>query len=321
MADGGQYIETVRAELQRIYEPAFAVALNQRYATYALLKNRGRVITNGKLQIEWLVKTARHGNATSIPDGGTLPDPGHSTRTPARLDFKIIVAVISVGRLLNLGSKSDQYFKLQGVLDALADQTQDAIDDVANKLNTQITANTKVKATDLDSLADAICSTTNIYANINRALNTFWRPYVNHNSDVNRALTETLIQDMLYNLNSIRGASVAEVWCGTQAWEAMEALVRSIAPIRNNDPNRTIAGATYVEYRKVPYILNPDIDTNRMIFHDYVNGGPYLVKQHQEEILIKAESTDSYDTRLSAAVHANLWYKDTYHQGCLDDVQ
>lgn len=318
----GTYLDNVASLIQKIYKGALATCLLGTSPAYRWLSEKGKIVTDPNPYIRWPIVKGDTGNAKSIVDGATLPAASREEYDDAEMSYKIIIDMVKVGRLLQIGSTGEAYFKTPGAQNALTQQVNGALRRIARLMHLQIVALTKANANDMDSLGDGVAQDTNTYATINRATNSFWRPYVNDNGGVNRALTETLLWDMLDTMQDVRGAIPEIVWCGTTAFHALETLLRTVVTINNNDPNNLIAGALAIYWKGLAFIKMPNMDTNAMYWLDFeTDGGISLYKQHEGDFIIKPEYTDSYDEKMSIAGHYNLVVNNPWKQGALLDVQ
>jgi len=318
----GTYLDDVASLIQKIYKGKLATCLLDTSPAYRWMKEKGKVITLIEPYIEWPIIKGDTGDAQFILDGATIPSASREEYDSAKLEYKIILDAVRVGRLAQQSSSGDEFFKSGTAQNLLTKQVNGALRRIARKMHLQIVALAKSNVKQFDSIGDAIAQTTNTYANINRTSNSYWRPYVNSNSGINRSLTETLLWDMLDTLHDSRSAIPEIVWCGTTAFHALETLLRTVVTINNNDPNNLVAGALAIYWKGIPFVKMPNLDNNAMFWLDFMSDdGIILYKQHTEDFIVRAEASDSYDDHMSIAGHYQLCVNNPWKQGALLDVQ
>ena len=303
--------------VQTVYADVFPVALNRISFIWSRLAELGKVRQINRNNIDWRVNSAGHGNVTAIDDGETLPSPGKQTVVNPQLQFKILIATISVGRQVQRASFAAD----SSVADALAWETQRTIEDMAREIHLDLVGSA-ASTKNITGLQDAL-NASNTYAGIARGANTFWQPYVNDNGGTDRALTEALLEDVVDTLKTQRGARISEAWCGVTAWNALRQLIyTTLAPARNNTPERLAAGAMALEWEGIRFVKVPDYDLNRIDFVDLDSEGgiEYLV-QSDQDFMVAPEATDSFDTRVSITHMSQLVCWNPFKQGSLQDVE
>jgi hypothetical protein len=99
-------------------------------------------------------------------------------------------------------------------------------------------------------------------------------------------------------------------------------LINTITPSRNNDPTILKGGARQIYWENIPVIEMQDMDANATYWLDMnSDNGVELVRQHEKDFLVRIESTNSYDDRMSVAAHYCLAVRNPWKQGALLDIQ
>lgn len=322
MATGPTFISTVASLIQKTYTGQLAIALNESSPIFQRLMLKNRVVQDQRLKINWPIIKGEFTGVTTINDGGKLPDPGQEDYADASLQYKIYLGTVRLGRLLQIGAAGNniEVFKTGDGATLLEQQVNAAIRQIARNMHKDMAKNTSTDTKDINALGDIVASTTNSYAGISRVGNAFWQPYVNANAGVDRALTIALLRDIFNTMTEDRGVTPEEVWCGRTAFDAMADLIG--ANVRQFDPNNLNAGAETIHWKGIPFVFIPNMDPNAMWWLDFTtDGGMWLKRQHKDDFIVRAESTDSYDDRISIAGHYQLQLVNPFAQAALLDVQ
>jgi len=317
-------LETIAGQLNEVYNGALAETFEKEAPSVTRLQDLGLVKQEKKTAIRWPAVSSSPGNASTIPDGGTLPSADEEELEQATLPYKIFLKLARVGRLLQIASSngSQEFFKTAEGIDMLTEKINRFIPWIAKTIHEQIVANATAVATDIVCLGDAIGKNNNTYAGINRVTDTYWQPYVNANAGVNRTLTAAMLEDMVTNLVVNRGAKITEVWCGDTAWRATRTIINTISPSRNHDPEILRGGAKMISWEGIPFLNMKDVDANAQFWMDLSGeeNGIILYRQTDQDLLIRPESTNSYDDRMSVSAHYQLVCRNPRKHGALLDV-
>lgn len=308
--------------IQKVYRGSLAKTLLERSPAYSRLEALGKIRVDVRNEIRWPVVDESHGSASNISDGETLPASTMETYIDAVLYYKIFLKMIRVGRMMTGGSTNkNEFYSPDG--DAIKHQVNRAIPQIARTIHSQIVALTTASTKNLTSLGDAIANTTNTYAGLSKATYTNWAPYLSSGGGTNRSLTETLLRDMYDTLSDDRESQISEVWCGITAWNALGALTKSFTA--NANPTEVHGGFTKIWWNDIPFYRMPGMDGNAMFFLNFDEGiegeGIELLRQHEDDFMVREEATNSYDDRMSIAAHYQLVVHNPWKQGALLDVQ
>lgn len=328
MASGKMNLTTVVDLIQETYRGALSKTLSEVSDAYNRLMEKGKVRTFKGLNIKWPCVSSGVGDASNIPDGGTLPSSVTETYDEATLNYAIYIEMLRVGRLLKMGSvNKDEFYSEQA--NALMHLVQRAIPQMARTIHKHIVAETDTTY-GLTGLGSAAGTDDNTYAGIDRSTATYWAPYVNDNSGTNRTLTEAYMMDVFDTLTETRDSEPNEIWCGVTAWNALSRLVgtsqtQANYAILHNNAEDIRAGAITIHWKGIPCIRMRNMDTNAMYFLNFEDGsegtGIELLRQHDDDFIVTPESTNAYDECVSIAGHYQLVVWNPWKQGALKDVQ
>jgi hypothetical protein len=195
------------------------------------------------------------------------------------LSYAIFIKMIRVGRLTNFASMNKKEFYIQA-RDMLQHQIQRAIPQMARSVHKQIIGETD-STYGITGIGSAIGSMTNTYAGIDRTGATYFAPYVNHNSNTNRSLTEALLLDVYDTLTEDRDSEPEAIWAGVTAWNAMAKLLGTSGATANyyitQDPNKLNGGAVDLIWKGIPVKRMRGMDANHMYFlnTDFIKYRPH----------------------------------------------
>lgn len=313
--------DAISSLVQKVYTGQLAKTLLEISPAYASLQRRNLIEPYVGNEIRWPMVSSAYAGVTNISDGEDLPAASSEEYGDAYLQYSIFIGMIRVGRLLQMGAKNEREFFTFGGLDIVKGQVDRVIQQIARNIHLQL-VQTSSSAKQLTGLGDAIMSTTNTYAGISRAAYTNWQPYVNENGGTDRSLTEDHMRDMHNTLLYSRGAVVDEIWAGLTAFAALADLLGGDSRIRQLDAQNLKGGTLTIDWEGIPVIRMPNLDTNAMLWLDFTSGdGIKLLKQHaDQDFLVRPESTNSYDDRISIAGHYQLKVHNPFRQGALLDV-
>lgn len=309
--------------IQKVYRGQLAKTLLEKSPAYSRLQDLGKIRVDTRNELRWPAVSAGTGDADNIADGGTLPAAKSEEYDDAELNYKIFIKMVRVGRLVKMGSvNKDEFFSKAP--DALQHQVNRAIPQMARTIHKQIIATTAPSANALVGLGDAVGNDSNTYAGIDRSTEAWWQPYVNDNPAGNRSLSEALMIDVFDTLTDDREAETSEIWCGVTAWNALVSILDTLMPGRRTSGEEIRAGVISQTWKGIPCIRMTGMDVNAMYFLDFQEGvdedGIELLRQHNDDILVRPEATDSYDDRMSIAGHYQLVVHNPWKQGSLLDV-
>ena len=311
-------LDTVSELLQEAFEPLMAKTLKEDQASVARLISLGKLKVKEQEKIIWNAVKTPYAGVNNIVDGETLPTADDEEYMQATLEYKLFYAGLKIGRQAQMISKrSGEYISPRGKADLLADQMEAAIEQIGETLHDQIVG-VDAAAKELVGFGDAVGKTTNTWANIDRTTYTRWRPYVSENGGVNRTLTIAMLRTMEYNLKNTRSAKISEVWCGTTAFNAIADAINLASPQRQQDPTKAIGGTVEINWRGIPFLMMPDMDTNASWWLDMTS--IELLRQHSEEFLINQEYTRSYAEEWSVSCAYLLKIGNPWRQGALLDI-
>lgn len=323
MAAGTYTVLSVPNSVKKVYDGSLAKTLAELSPATARLAMHGKV-TYGhkKLRLSWPVVSDPHGAASNIPDGGALPAASREELEPAVMDWAIYIKTLRVGRLIRLGAVDpNEYFQSAEGADMIASELNRIIPQIARSINNHIVSGVANGANAVTSLWSAVGTNTNTYAGISRVGNTFWQPYVANAGGTNRAVTRTMMELARNNISINREANTKEIWAGATAFDAIRALINTIYPGRNVEPEKLQGAAMQIYWEDTPVIKMPGMDANATRWLDFESDeGIELKFQHSEDFLFQEENTNSYDSRWSVAAHCQLVVHNPWKQGSLDDL-
>lgn len=320
MANGVYTSDTIASLIQETFSGSLAHTLNDRSPAYASLQAKGRVQTDKRIALRWPAIKKAYDGVTNIKDGQTLPDAAQQEYMEATLNYKIFIGVLRFGRLLQMGQNPDEFFRTPEGATLLDSQTKAAILQMERDIHSQIVG-ADSETDGIICLGDAVGKNNNTYASLARGTYAYWQPYVNGNGGTNRSITETLLRDMYDTLTDVRGSNIDECWCGTTAYNALKDLFLT-NKVSYPQSETVRGGTTQIFWNGIPFLRMPNMDTNSIYWLDFESDeGITLKRQHDQDFIVKEESTNSYDTRYSIAGHYQLVVHNPWRQGALNDVQ
>lgn len=220
----------------------------------------------------WQVKTAGNDSATSgFTVGGSLPDAGAVSFSDAKMNWGNYFGAIKFSdRELKEAATAASRMKIGDLLST-------HVNDLATQLVEKVATDLISGATD-SSTAGTIIGLTggaieddNTYAAINRSSVTAHAPYVNDNGGGgNRAVSTTLIDDVLDTVRYTREGSLTVGFCDIDQWNSIAAL-SGVTETKNDRTGLGVSkflGVTEIAYKGIPIVAVPGYTANRLDFVD-----------------------------------------------------
>ena len=241
------------------YADPFVDAVTKSSFVIDRLNARNRV-KPGKGKIVWRARYGTNSSAGSMAETDSFSGAGNQSFKEVSLDWKIAKVEIAVGLLTSA---------LSGVGGMTNDPMREEVDggilDLQDVINTMLMGDGAGNSNKDITGVKAALSDSNAYAGLARGTYTWWKPAVNTNAGVPRALSRDLIRSTKRAVEA-RGGKVTEIWCGSNQWDSYCDLYD--AAWRNSNTTTLEAGWEAAKFEGTLIVKVPGYDQTRMDFLD-----------------------------------------------------
>lgn len=263
-------------------------------------------------EVQWKVHYAGNDSAGSYNEATTVSSvtPGEQSYDQARIPFRqnwIHVQVTGLAQAATQGAG--------GYMEALSTETAEALDDLKDELNDQLVkVGAKSAATDLDSF-DQIIADTGVYATIDRSGADWWKSAVLENSGTPRALSVTLMQNMMVQLElPARKAKPSAIFGSRKHYYDYGNILTEQRRYVNEDT--LDGGYKALDFEGIPFIAVPRLTSGSIYFLDE-SEWKYVTLQNFETT---PKDTDYDADRFMITHYSALVCKHPGRQGRIDDL-
>lgn len=219
----------------------------------------------------WQVKTSGNDSATSgFTVGGSLPDAGAAAFIDAKLNWGNYVGATKFSdRELKEAATAASRMKIG---DLLSTHVNDLATQLVEKVATDLISGSTDSSTagTIIGLTGGAIEDDNSYAGINRSSVTAHAPYVNDNTGTPRAVSTTLIDDVLDTVKYTREGSLTIGFCDIDQWNSIAAL-SGVTETKNDTSVNGVdkfLGVTSITYKGIPIVAVPGYTAGRLDFVD-----------------------------------------------------
>lgn len=292
--------------LKEHFEQPFTESMDRDITLFSRIKRKTGI---GK-EVQWKIHYAGNTSVASYAESDTIPTAGSQSYEEATSAFKQNWVTIEVTGLADAATRG-----AGGFLQALANETKEALEDLKDHINDQlldINASPSVK--NIDGLP-TIVSDTGTYAGLDRSTYTWWQSYVLDNGGTGRPLTLALMQDVMEEMEKpSRKAKISAILTPRSHFYSYGNLLTEYR--RFVDEKTLDGGVTALEFEGIPVIAIPNMAQGRMYFLDEREWGYYVLENFRTD----EKSTNTDSVRFIVVHYSQLVCKHPGRQASIDDL-
>lgn len=239
-----------------------------------LLNRLGRQDGSGS-EVRWKIHYAGNQSAGPYSENDVIPTPGHQDYTQARSPFKqnwVAVEATGLAQAANAGEG--------GFFDLIGEETEQALEDLKDRINDQLLADTADGTGRSIHGMGYIISDEGVYAGIDRAVNTWWQSFVLDNGAVARPLSVELMQQVMTEMEkTYRKAKISVIMGNRKHFydygNTLDGQRRYV------NETKLDGGFMALDFEGIPFVSVPNMPTGTVYFVDEKTFGYYVLQNFE----------------------------------------
>lgn len=312
--------DAVAVLIREAFGPTFIETVRRETVFLDLMEPKKRALNEKNIQ--WKVNYAGNSSVGSYSENENFGTAGEQAYTTALMEWKLNKVVIQVSGLAQAVSEGPN-----SIIDATTTETEQGIRDLTRNINLQTLSdgvgnlngvNPALNAAgkNITGIQAAIDDGSSVvtYANIDRTANLWWRSYVLRNGGVLRPITESLMYQVINELES-RGGKVSHITASPNVWTAYGNLLR--AERRQVNVESLKGGWKALDFNGIPVVKVPSYQENRMDFFD-IDHIDYPILT---DFAVEPRDPGSYDAaRFFVKHYSQFIHENPYLAGSIRDI-
>lgn len=275
-----------------------------------LLNRIGRQNVSGGSEVRWKIHYAGNQSAGPYSENDIIPDAGHQDYTQARSPFKQNWVAVEATGLAQAAMSGDG-----GFFDLVAEETEEALEDLKDRINDQLLANTADGTGRAIHGMGYIISDEGVYAGIDRAVNTWWQSFVLDNGGTARELTVPLMQQVMTEMEKTSRKAKISVIMGNRKhyYDYGNTLTDQR---RYVNETRLDGGFMALDFEGISFVAVPNMETGAVYFVDEKTFGYYVLQNFET----KPKSTNKDSDYFLITHYSQLICKEPFKNAKIVDL-